>query len=213
LSGIDGSGKSVHAWGLVLKAKRKGIKLKTIWARRVVFSLPMLALCRLIGITQVHVNKNGFRVSDYPFYAYKPLRLAWPWFQLADWFYFDTYLRIRGALSDFSVVFDRYSIDAFVDILADVRTPVGLRWLERLFLFSLMRDMLVVVLDIDEEKSLRRKKDTSCFEYLRRRREAYLQLASKYGWPVVSTGSSYCLTNERIFQILFQGTRLHDQLH
>jgi thymidylate kinase len=204
LSGIDGSGKTRHVRDLRLAAKQKGIPLKTIWARRYVFSLPVLALCRFTGITHVSRNPNGFRVSDYRFYNYKPLRLVWPWTQFFDWFLFCLYLKAKEVFSSMSVIFDRFTIDAFVDIMADTRSPVGMRVLERLFLVSLAKNVQVIVLDTDEKTSMERKKDITNFQYLRRRRQIYRELALKFHWPIVSTTESYSEAQIRIIQIMIE---------
>jgi thymidylate kinase len=206
LSGIDGSGKSAHARGVIAAGRKKGLDLKIVWARRVELSLPLLAFCRLAKITKVFKNKNGFTVSEYPFYAYTPLRLVRPWLLFLNWFYFDLFIKVYQAFTHLSVVFDRYTIDAFVDILADVREPIGVNLLERLFIVTLTKNMSVILLDTDEATAIKRKKDISSFQYLSRRRWAYVKLAKKYGWTVIETKGSYRKVNAKICNTLFGGT-------
>jgi thymidylate kinase len=203
LSGIDGSGKSAHARGVVAAGRKKGIDLKIIWARRVALSLPLMAFCRLTRITKVYENKNGFTVSEYPFYVYTPLRLVRPWLLVLDWFYFDLYIKIYQAFTHTSIVFDRYTLDAFVDVLADVRDPIGAGLLERLLIVSLTKNMSIVLLDTDEATAIERKKDIPSFQYLWRRRRTYIQLANKYGWTVIETKDSYQIVNSKICSALF----------
>jgi thymidylate kinase len=203
LSGIDGSGKSAHARGVVAAGRKKGMNLRIIWARRVALSLPLMAFCRLARITKVYKNNNGFTVSEYPFYAYTPLRLVRPWLLVLDWFYFDLYIKMYQAFTRTSVVFDRYTLDAFVDVLVDVRNPIGAGLLERLFIISLTKNVSIILLDIDEATAIERKKDISSFHYLWRRRRAYTQLADKYGWTVIETKDSYKIVNSKICNALF----------
>ena len=192
-SGIDGSGKSTHARILERRLKSNGMSVKYVYMRglgRTFFSLPFLALCRLLKITRVHKFKSGIRVSEYSFYTYKPFRLLWPLLQLVDSMIY-TFLLIRLPQPFYdAIIFDRSPIDTLVDIIADTRSPIKVGILQKLFLSLLPKNSIVIILDVKEEIALMRKKDILSRFYLSIRRRVYSTLAEFYGWHVISTNKS-----------------------
>ncbi len=193
-SGIDGSGKSTYARIFECRLKSNGMSVKYVYMRgldRTFLSLPFLALCRLLKITKVHKLESGIRVSEYPFYSYKPLRLLWPLLQLVDsMIYILLLIRLPQLFYDV-IIFDRSPIDTLVDIIADTRLPIGVGVLQKLFLSLLPRNSIVIILDVNEEIALIRKKDILRKSYLSVRRRIYNKLADFYGWHVISTNGSF----------------------
>jgi len=193
-SGIDGSGKSTHARIFGHRLKSNGLSVKYVYMRglgRIFISLPFLALCRLLKITKVHRLKGGIRVSEYRFYAYKPLRLLWPLIQLVDSMIYTLILILLSQHFYDVIIFDRSSIDTLVDIIADTRLPIETGILQKLFLSLLPRNSIVIILDINEEIALTRKRDILGKSYLSVRRRIYLKLAELYHWHVISTNGSF----------------------
>ena len=194
-SGIDGSGRTKHARKLTYELRSNGICVKNLWMRgrgRIFFSFPLLILCRLLQITKVHKLENGITISEYPFYAYKPIRLLWPWLQFVDsLFYTIIFLYRPFSRSRALVLIDRNVIDTLVDIVADTRTPIGYHLLQMLLLALLPKNSFVVVLDVSEDVAMSRKKDILNLHYLKIRIENYRRLAKKYGWYLLSTDDDY----------------------
>jgi len=193
-SGIDGSGKSTHARIFARKLKSNGMSVKYVYMRglgRTFLSLPFLALCRLLKITKVHKLESGIRVSEYPFYVYKPLRLLWPLIQLVDSMIY-TLLLIRLPQHFYDVmILDRSPVDTLADIIADTRLSIGVGILQKLFLSLLPRNSIMIILDVNEEIAFARKKDILRKSYLSIRRRIYNKLAELYSWHVVSTNGSF----------------------
>jgi len=205
-SGIDGSGKSEHARKLVYELISCSKSAKYLWMRgkgKTFFSFPLLVLCRLLKITKVHKLENETKVSEYPFHIYKPLRLLWPWLQLIDSIIYATVLiRLPLVHSHDILIIDRSVIDTLVDAISDVHSPYGIRILQRLFLSLLPNNSLLIVLDVDEEIAMRRKKDILSKRYLSTRRKIYESLAKIYNWPIVLTSENFIDTHGTLLRMV-----------
>lgn len=205
-SGIDGSGKSTHAHKLLHNLISQNIRARYIWMRgrgKPLLSFPLLVLCRLLGITKVRKLKNGMKVSEYPFYAYKSFRFLWPWLQLMDSLIHTViHVYFPSFWFDGVLIIDRGIVDTLVDVISDVHTPTGARLLQRLFLSLLPKGSLVIVLDVNEKVAMIRKKDIPSKRYLSIRRRIYKYLASKYGWPVISTDGDFDNSHNALLKVL-----------
>jgi hypothetical protein len=171
---------------------------------RTLLSLPLLALCRLLKITKVHRLEGGIRVSEYRFYAYKSLRLLWPLVQLIDSIIY-TLILIHLSRPFFDVIiFDRSPIDTLVDIIADTRLPIGAGIPRKLFLSLLPRNSTVIILDVDEEIALIRKKDIIRKSYLSIRRRIYIKLAELCGWHIISADGNLKASIQSVENIILK---------
>lgn len=212
-SGIDGSGKSTHARRLTHELRTHGKSVKYLWMRgygRVFFSLPLLVLSRLLRVTRVYRLKSEVRVSEYPFYAYKPLRLLWPWLQLVDSLLYSViFLYCPFSCHCDIVVMDRSTVDTLVDVVADTHIPHSLeRLLQSLFIALLPSDSLILVLDVSEKTAMNRKKDVLCIPYLKIRRKIYKCLAKKCGWYIVSTDEEFDEVHRHLSNLVFGSLKL-----
>jgi len=204
--GIDGSGKSTHARTIELLLKSQGRNVKYIWMRRkAYFSIPLLVISRILGITKVINYTNGSHwISIYPFYAYRPLQLLWPWFQFIDSL-LHTFFTIKLPLlfnPKIIILVDRGMVDTLVDITVDVGIPKGYKRLETLFISSIPKNSYILVFDIDEKIAMQRKKDIPDIHYLKIRRKIYKRLASRYNWPIFSTESDFKTVHRKIMLMI-----------
>jgi thymidylate kinase len=100
------------------------------------------------------------------------------------------------------IIFDRSPIDTLVDIIADTRLSVGRETFQKLFLSLLPRNSVVIILDINEEIALARKRDILGKFYLSVRRGIYLKLAQLYRWYVISTNGSFETSTHSVESII-----------
>ena len=174
--------------------------------RRIAYSsLPLLVFSRVLGITKVRRFKNGKHwISEYPFYAYRPLQFLWPLFQLADSL-LHTALSINLTLltnPKTIIVVDRGIIDTLVDVTVDAGFPKGYSILESLYVTSIPKNSYVAVFDIDEKIAMQRKSDIPSIRYLELRRKLYLSLAKRYNWPVFSTEADFVQVHKRLLSTI-----------
>lgn len=210
-SGIDGSGKSMHACKLAHELRSCGRSVKCLWMRgrgRSFLSFPLLALCRLLGVIKVHRLNSGVRVSEYPFYAYRPLRLLWPLLQLVDSILYSVILVYSPLMRSYDItIMDRSVIDTLVDTIADTHAPTSVQLLHRLFLALLPKNSLVVMLDTSEEAAMNRKKDIPDIHYLKIRRRIYKHLAERYKWYTVATKVEFKTVHDLLMKLIEKGLK------
>jgi len=204
--GIDGSGKSTHGHALRTLFESEGKKVKYVWMRRVAyFSIPLLGISRILGITKVRRFKNGAHwISEYPFYAYRPLKFLWPLLQLVDSTLRATFSITIPLLLDpeLTIIVDRGIIDTLVDVTVDIGFTKKSRVIESLYESSIPKNSFIAIFDIDEETAIQRKSDIPSISYLTIRRKLYLNLAKKYKWPIYSTKGNFDeVHNELILEI------------
>lgn len=209
--GIDGSGKSAHAHAVETLLRSKGKNVKYVWMRRIAYcSIPLLGMCRVLGITKVRRFKDGSHwISEYPFYAYRPLQLLWPWLQLTDsllhtLFYISLPLLFS---SKTIVVVDRGIIDTLVDVTVDVGFPKGYTVLENLFVSAVPKDSCITVFDVDEAIAIQRKDDIPDIQYLKIRRKLYAELAKRCKWPIFSTEDNFSSVHKKVVSVIGSGCR------
>lgn len=206
ISGIDGSGKTKHVQALIKQLSCRGFKIKYVWMRgigKAFFSMPILGLCRILGITKIHKLSNGNNVSEYHFYAYPSLRLLWPLFQLIDALLFTIFQVLLPLTFSTYVVVERSPIDSFVDVVADVKKPVWFTMFQKSFLALIPKSSRVVLLDVDVEIAMRRKEDVISVGYLEVRRSLYKSLHAIYGWPIISTEGDFTIVHQKLKEVLF----------
>lgn len=204
--GIDGSGKSTHARAIHNFLRSEGKRVKYVWMRRIAYSsLPLLGLSRALGITRVRRFKNGAHwISEYPFYAYRPLQLLWPLFQLADSL-LHTIFSINLPLlinPETIIVVDRGIIDTLVDVTIDAGFSKGYAILESLYVMSIPKNSYIAVFDIDEKIAMQRKSDIPSIRYLELRRKLYLSLAKRYNWPIFSTEADFVQVHKSLLSTI-----------
>jgi len=188
ISGIDGSGKSSYARLLQDDFKLQGINIKYKWSRKHFFSLPFFAFCRILRITKISKNEFGYTVSEYPFYNYPQLKILFPIIKFIDFIIYNILLEsFINFFSKKSIIYDRYSIDTYVDIIDAVKTTIFPSFFENFFLKIFLTDVIVIILDVDEKVSFQRKKDIPNIKYIIRRRNIYVNLAKKYSWKLINT--------------------------
>lgn len=187
LVGIDGAGKTSHARRFVAESLPSA-KSRYLWLRETnsFFSIPFMALCRVLGLTEVHHLRNGVTWTEHRYYRNKAVATIWPWIQLVDaviLLAFMVYIPImRGSV----LVCDRFLHDLLVDLMADTDSDdLHERMVGRLMLRLVPQGSLVFMLDVDEPTILMRKSDIPSMQYLRRRRQLYRLIASYLDLPSV----------------------------
>jgi len=77
-------------------------------------------------------------------------------------------------------------LDAIVDLMHDIRNYNVLGTTIGKFLLALiLKQSIIIVLDVNEYEAFRRKKDIPSIDYLKARRASYLRLARAIELPVI----------------------------
>jgi thymidylate kinase len=184
-AGIDGSGKSTQADLLRMRLQSQGVRVASLWGRRVpwITKWPSRIFKRCIlresgksdggGYVAISRRRKGLL-------RYGIVRRLWSNALLLEYAVLMQYrLLTLGRGLDY-LILDRYLGDALVDLAAAAPAPaVELRSLQACLAARLFRaPYLLVIVDLPAEMGWERKKDGTSLEYLKDRRPLYLALGA-----------------------------------
>jgi thymidylate kinase len=202
--GLDGAGKTTHAYTLMKELGVRGIKTRYVYMRgygRVFITIPFLALSRLLGFTRVHALKNGKKVSEYLFFKNKAFCTLWPWLSLFDaMFYSFLVFNVGAFFFNQVVVSDRSVIDTLVDIAVDTQNQDALDRYGRFFLNLIPKKSFITFFDVEERIALGRKEDVISLSYLRMRRDLYRRLAGKSSWIMLNANVDFYSVHRKFLE-------------
>jgi len=125
LIGPDGVGKTTQAKLLIEKLREMGYEYEYRWMRFHHFvSLPVLALARLMGLTEVQTLPDGRKIGYHHFYRSRLISTLYP-----ITLYIDTLLAmilriyLPMKLLKKRIVCDRFVYDTLVDLAVDLDKP------------------------------------------------------------------------------------------
>lgn len=182
LSGIDGSGKSTLA--PILSKHLSGAEV--VWFRwRALTLYALYFYSRLRGFyVKVYAPRIKRHVGAHVLHIDPVVKILYPYFLYVDLTLF--YL-IHKLLSIFKrrrlVIFDRFYLDALVDVIHACRRVDKL--VLKLFISMHMRISKAVLLDIDANTALARKRDIISRGELEFKRKIYLILAKHLNIPII----------------------------
>jgi hypothetical protein len=128
---------------------------------------------------------------------------VFPWALLLDTFIVGLLGIYLPLLRGFTVVCDRFVGDILVDMMVglkdlriDQRTP------GRLFLALLPRGTQMVVLELETDIARQRSPELKGDRSQPLRRAAYLELAARRGWPLVSSNAPLQVVTDRVIAVI-----------
>lgn len=183
-AGIDGSGKTTQAEALIEEMKKNEIEAKYAWNR---FEGRMLTPFTVITKKIFFRGKNAINdPADY--YDTKKrllknriLSVGYQYFLLFDYF-FQILFRVKiPLLVGKNIVCDRYVYDIIVDLSVDFNysEEKAKRMLKNL-LHLFPKPDLIFLVDVPEEIAYQRKDDVPSMDYLKVRRNSYLDIGEEY---------------------------------
>ena len=176
-TGIDGSGKTTLSKMLVNEMNENGIITKYVWCgwRRFEFFLvrPLISIIKSVG-RRFHQNRdsesNTLARVDNPVYSY---------LVLIDYFF--TCITKIGIplLIGQNIICDRYVYDLIVDLWQNHTMT------QKIVLNLLPKPDLIFLVNLSEEIAYRRKDDIPSLEFLKKRKNLYLEMAKKFDMTVL----------------------------
>jgi len=199
ISGVDGSGKSTVVLFLSKYLHRKS-KVKIIWFRWRALALYALYLySKLRGLyAKVYAPWIKHWFCIHVFHADTVTKRLYPYLLFIDLTLFYLLYRLMLFVGGIKVmIFDRFYLDALVDTIYACR-HVNRTFL-RLFIAMQKKTFKALVLDVDADTAVVRKKDIISRNEIEFKRRAYLILAKHLGIPVVDARKdlSYVLSDAR----------------
>jgi thymidylate kinase len=190
--GIDGSGKSTVARALTCALEERGMKSRYVWGG---FTSSFVALRPFVAVAKALLFHGDEHYEDSQTKGRVLKSTSWStlyqYLALADYILQATF-RIRLPLAlGWNVVCDRYVHDlvASIGVLLDYPMDRTLALLRRC-LVLLPTPHHIYLLDLPESLAYQRKDDIVSLDFLRTRREVYLEMARRNDIAVVDASSS-----------------------
>lgn len=201
-TGMDGTGKTSHATKIVGRFKGMGIPCQYVWCNWVPkVSYPLMAL--------VYLLTGGYRRKDY--HKSKILRRIWNYIVILDFLYIYLFRVKIPLIIGKNVVCDRYVYDMIASLMYD-----GLysERASKILLKLIPKPDLIFMLDVPEEISDSRKKDTKdavnikesddAIDYLTVHKKDYLRIAESSNIPVIDATREFDELHEEIYLKVLQ---------
>lgn len=203
LIGIDGSGKTRHGRKLASGFVKSGRKSRYVWMRSAYFfSLPFMALCRVLGFAVIHKLPNGRTCTEH-LYHKRPISLIWPWIQFLDLLLFVAVKIYIPLIRGYLMVVDRFVHDILVDLMVDVNNPeLHKSLVGQLILRLIPTGAITFLFDVDKQTALQRKTDIPNLRYLMVRIRYYRFVACYLKIPRINTFCSFDPVHEQLLREL-----------
>lgn len=192
--GIDGSGKTTIAKKMVEEFNNKEFKTMYVYnTYKPFFAKPLLVLAKLLFLK----NKDMYKNYDEYYSAKKNLsrrRLLYRMYQNSTLFDYvvQTFLKVNiPYFFGRNIVCDRYAYDVAVNLAVefDYSNDEMISVLNRL-LKVLPKPHKVFLMDVQEDLAFSRKDDVPSVEYLRERRNIYLDIGKEYDMMILDGAKS-----------------------
>lgn len=208
LAGVDGTGKTTQAEAILALLRSRGITARYAWLRFPrFFTIPFLVYARARGYSY-RETVDGHEHGYWNFRASWIMSRVFPWVLWLDTFLlalFNVYIPLWLGRT---VVCDRFVLDTLVDLMAGLADPRSDERLPgRLYLALLPRDARVVVLDLETAIARQRSPELGGDRTHSHRRQMYLDVAGRQGFPVVSTAASIGEVTSRLLGTIRVGEK------
>lgn len=211
-TGIDGTGKTTLSKELVESLNKKGVECEYVYGRLSPFVLkPFISIGRLIFHLRKGISENYSEYSDTKRKAIKKHSFLSRVYQQILLFDYSIQIFCRVKLPLIfgkNIVCDRYVYDTVItDLSVDMNysTDRVISLLDNLLRFFPEPDIAFLI-DVPEEIAYQRKDDISSIEYLKERREIYLEVGKVYGIIILDGSKKLEELQEEIWK------RIHEEV-
>lgn len=191
--GPDGTGKSTQVNLLINSLNKKGIKYEYQWLRfHHFFSLPVLAMARLIGLSEVKTLENGGRIGYHYFYKSKIISFLYSTSLLFDTVIF-TILKVYIPIYILkkNIIYDRFVYDTLIDLMISTGNYETYRKITgKLFTKLVPKRSNIIMLLTNETALKNRREDIKHDKSLILRIKLYRQLSKIYNIKTVDASLS-----------------------
>jgi len=200
IAGPDGSGKTTYIREIESYFLKKNQKVKHIWLRSPkIFSKPLMAFCRLIGLTKYTII-DEVKYGKHEFYRSKLISWIFPILQLID---FKLKWLLTKKDSRAILIFDRFALDTLADLMVDTqRFNLHKNFIGKAFIKLIPEHTKMLLLSVNEENIRLRKEDTKFDEHLQNKIKVYDILSRDLGIKVIDNNRDYKLVKNEILKYL-----------
>ncbi|WP_321422014.1 hypothetical protein [uncultured Methanobacterium sp.] len=192
ISGPDGTGKSTQVDLLIKYFKGKGINYEATWLRfNHIFSLPLLGIARLMGLSEVITLESGNRLGYHYFYKSKTISSLYTILLLLDTI-INTLFKVYIPVFIFkrNIIYDRFIYDTMVDLMVSTGTYIAESHRGKLFLRLIPKNSVSILLITNVETLRQRRDDVLYDKTLEQKINLYHKLSEKFNILVVDANQS-----------------------
>ncbi|MGI6078832.1 MAG: hypothetical protein ACOYCB_11880 [Fastidiosipilaceae bacterium] len=186
--GPDGTGKTTQANLLVEYLRQQGVDCEYKWLRfHHFFSLPVLAVARLIGLSRVETLESGKKIGYHEFHKSKFISTIYPYALLIDTFVFTT-LKVTIPMKYFgkTIVCDRFVYDTLVDLMISTKNSGLLNSnITKSYITIIPKNCLVMALSGDEKTLRDRREDIKYDKVLPQKIHYYDLICDVFDIPMI----------------------------
>ncbi|ASJ03588.1 hypothetical protein A3L09_10130 [Thermococcus profundus] len=181
--GPDGAGKTTQAKLLIEKLRERGYKYEYRWMRfHHLFSLPLLALARLMKLTEVETLSDGKKLGYHHFYKSKLVSTIYPFILYIDTLLamiFKIYIPLK--IQRKRIVCDRFVHDTLVDLAIDLNDPDFINSkIAKKYLKLIPKDCQTILLIAPYERIKKRREDLKFDKSLEKRVMIYKESSKEF---------------------------------
>lgn len=204
ISGPDGTGKTTQTTLLIDSFNKLGIKYEYKWLRfHHLFSLPVLALARVFGLSEV-VIQDGEKIGYHYFHRSQIISALYKTAMFLDTVIFTIYkVYIPLNILKKRIICDRFIYDTIVDLMISTgqhqiyKSPMG-----KLLLRLIPYNSKIVILISDEDSLVNRRNDLSMDNNLGLKIKLYDIISKEFGLPTIEASLTIDEVNEKLKEIV-----------
>lgn len=204
ITGIDGVGKTTHVNLILEHLRKKGIKCQYKWLRfHHLFSLPLLAFCRVAGYTRVSTLGGSQKCSYHEFYKSRLISTIYPWILFFDTLLFTTIKVYIPMFFGTSIVCDRFVYDTLIDVAVATKDyEIYRKHVGKLFLKLIPKNAHFVMLDLDKSTIFLRRPELKNDLTFDERYGLYQNFVNLFSIAVVDNNDNAKNVNKLIISVL-----------
>lgn len=194
-TGMDGSGKTTHAYSILKHLKKRGYACKYSWAAfRPFLSYSFFVFTRILGYWKEKKKNTYTDPLEYaPKELAKKLAKIWQLFLFLD-FQIRTTIKIRLPLAlGITIICDRYIYDLFIELQ---RSNLLNNKFIKLLTTTLPRPTLTFLMDVSEEFVSKRRR--LLINEIREKRKFYLEMAKSFRFIIVNSAGEFWSNQKKI---------------
>ncbi|MGI6078572.1 MAG: hypothetical protein ACOYCB_10520 [Fastidiosipilaceae bacterium] len=186
--GPDGTGKTTQANLLVDYLRQQGTDCGYKWLRfHHFFSLPVLAVARLMGLSRVETLESGKKIGYHEFHRSRLFSTVYPYVLFIDTLLFMT-LKVTIPIKLFgkTIVCDRFIYDTLVDLMISTKnSDILYSGVARRYVAIIPKNCLVMAFSGDEETLRSRREDIQYDKVLPQKIHYYDLICDAFSIPTI----------------------------
>jgi len=202
LIGVDGTGKTTQAKALLQQLRERGIRSKYVWLRFFhFFSIPILFLIRLRGLSNTTVSPSGRKIGYHDLHESIVLSNLYQITLFVDILIYKLFkIDIPRRIFSCNIICDRFIYDTIVDLMISTQNEQFMKKLPGILFVGLIpNDAIAFLLNAESDTLSLRRDDIMADKNLDKRIRYYQRLQDVFHINLIDAeDSQFNITNKII---------------